>query len=88
MKLYTEEQILNSMQSVRYYVNHYNANVIDRIINNHVKSLKPIELPSEEEIDDKIEYSSYSLEYGTGFKFGIEWVINCIKQQEQWKNIE
>jgi hypothetical protein len=55
MKLYTEEQLLNSMQSVRYYVNHYSENVVDKIIDNHVKELKPIEIPSDDDICDEAE---------------------------------
>jgi len=55
MKLYTEEQLLNSMQSVRYYVNHYSENVVDKIIDNHVKALKPIEIPSDDDICDEAE---------------------------------
>ncbi len=70
MKLYTEEQLKE------FFKEHYFF--MERDLDN----LTPIELPSDEEIDDKIEESSYSLEYDTGFRFGIEWVINHIKQQD------
>lgn len=76
MKLYTEEQVKGFLKKRTFL----REDTIDAMCD----TLTPIELPSEEEIDDKIEYSNYSLEYGAGFKFGIEWVINCIKQQEQW----
>jgi hypothetical protein len=76
MKLYTEEQVKDFLKKRTFLT----EDTIDAMCD----TLTPIELPSDEEIDDKIEYSSYSLEYGAGFKFGIEWVINCIKQQEQW----
>ncbi len=70
MKLYTEEQLKE------FFKEHYFF--MERDLDN----LTPIELPSDEEIDDKIEESSYSLEYDAGFRFGIEWVINHIKQQD------
>jgi hypothetical protein len=50
MNLFTEEKLRNSMNSVRYYVEHYDESVIDKIIDNHVKALSPIELPTDEEI--------------------------------------
>ena len=73
MKLYTEEQVKHAMIEAR--ISPWLKT--DFLLQDYT----PIELPSEEEIDDKIEYSSYSLEYGAGFKFGIEWLINCIKSQ-------
>jgi hypothetical protein len=81
MKLYTEEVLKNSMNSVKYYMEHYNASTIDSIIEKHIKALGPIELPSDEEIWEKIEDSTYSLEYDTGFAQGVKWVIEQIKQQ-------
>ena len=71
MKLYTEEQLLNSMNSVRYYINHYNENVIDKIIDNHIKALSAIKIPSEDEISEKLAFHAH----------GARWVINRIKQQ-------
>ena len=73
MKLYTEEQVKHAMIEAR--ISPWLKT--DFLLQDYM----PIELPSEEEIDDKIEYSNYSLEYGAGFKFGIEWLINCIKSQ-------
>jgi hypothetical protein len=82
MKLYTEEQLLNSMNSVRYYINHYNENVIDKIIDNHIKALGAIELPSDEEIENKsIEYSDRP-SYIIAFEDGAHWVLNHINQQK------
>jgi hypothetical protein len=82
MKLYTEEQVLNSMKSVIYYVNHYHVNVIDKIINNHLKALQPIELPSDDEIIEQLKNIGDD-EHKLGFSRGTQWVINQIKQQDK-----
>jgi hypothetical protein len=78
MKLYTEEQIREVCMSIdtNFYIS-------DLYIDTQIKALTPIELLSDEEIDDKIEDSSYSLEYDTGFRFGAKWVIEQIKQQDK-----
>jgi len=77
MKLYTEEQVRKAHQNGRHGGHNENWYTTD----DYIDSLTPIELPSEFEIDDKIEDSSYSLEFDAGFKFGVEWLINHIKQQ-------
>jgi hypothetical protein len=84
MKLYTEEQVLNSMKSVIYYVNHYHANVIDKIIDNHIKALGAVELPSDNEIIEHLKGIGDD-EHKLGFSRGTQWVINQIKQQEDGK---
>jgi hypothetical protein len=43
MKLYTEEQVRNSMNSMKTYIEKYNENVIDKIIENHIRALGGIE---------------------------------------------
>ena len=94
MKLYTEEVLRNSMNSVKYYMEHYDASVIDSIIEKHIKALGPIELPSDEEIEYKsvFDYSfNADVQFKTngimmlgergGFINGAKWVIEQIKQQ-------
>ena len=78
MKLYTEEQMI---QAFAYGKTLEPFDCFEDMID----SLTPIELPSDEEIDDKIEDSSYSLEFDAGFKFGVEWTINHIKQKDNGK---
>jgi hypothetical protein len=73
MKLYTEEQV----KEIASYFN-FPIKVI-----NEVLELTPIELPSDEDIWEKILDSAYSLEYDTGFAQGAKWVINNIKQQDK-----
>ena len=86
MKLYTEEQILNSMKSVKYYIEHYNENVIDSIIDKHLKALQPIELPSDEVIDERFDTSSNRLDsqmYESGFRDGAKWLKEQILNQDK-----
>jgi hypothetical protein len=47
MKLYTEEQLRNSMNSVRYYIENYNENVINSMIEKHIKALVGIQFVSD-----------------------------------------
>jgi hypothetical protein len=86
MKLYTQEQVINSMKSVKYYIEHYDANVIDSIIDKHLKALQYIELPSDEEIRTMSLPTnvgdSYHSEYIKGFNYGAKWVIEQIKEQD------
>lgn len=71
MKLYTKEQVRKGLTTKN--------NIIP--IDLFLEQMVPINLPSDEDIDDKMEDSSYSLEYDTGFRFGAKWVIEQIKQQ-------
>ena len=56
MKLYTEEQLRNSMLSMKTYIKVYNESVIDSIIEKHIKALGEFELPSDEEISTSLCY--------------------------------
>ena len=84
MKLYTEEVLRNSMNSVKYYMEHYDASTIDRIIEKHIKALGSIELPSDEDIDKEID-SNIHIESVAEFFDGAKWVIEQIKQQGNGK---
>jgi hypothetical protein len=75
MKLYTREQMIEAFNYGK------KLEGFDWI-GDMIDSLTPIELPSDEEIDDKIEDWSYSLEYDTGFTRGAKWVIEQIKRQD------
>ena len=39
----------------------------------------PIELPSDEEVDERLEDSVGSLEFDTGFKVGVKWMRHKIQ---------
>ena len=94
MKLYTEEQIREVCMSIdtNFYIS-------DLYIDTQIKLLTHIELPSEEEIDDKAK-DIYPINVGgdmwmanrgevnkgykqDGFTEGAKWVIEQIKQQDK-----
>lgn len=85
MKLYTEEVLRNSMNSVKYYMEHYDASVIDKIIEKHIKALGCVELPSDEEIEGVCNEELNGLLSTFGFRQGAKWVIEQIKQQDNGK---
>jgi hypothetical protein len=59
MKLYTEEQLHNTVIAVSNYLDDINLGMAQEKIEKHLKSLQPIELPSDDEI------KSYSDRYST-----------------------
>jgi len=73
MKLYTEEQIKRAMLEYSSYSKPTMIQVID--------TLKPIELPSDEEIDELLERkSSVNL---LGFITGVKWMKEQILNQNK-----
>jgi hypothetical protein len=68
MKLYTEEEVINALKLAHSQITSL-QNVIDR--------LKPIELPSDEEIEEKPQYWGKS--YKIGFVDGKKWMRDKIK---------
>jgi hypothetical protein len=72
MKLYTEKQVLNSMLSMKTYIEKYDESVIDSIVEKHLKSLGGIELPSDEEIKKVlIQYNDYLFTFIDKDEIGI-----------------
>ena len=53
MKLYTEEQLLNTIEAIRDYLKNYPEKFHESMIEKHLKNLTPIELPSDEEIEEQ-----------------------------------
>jgi hypothetical protein len=89
MKLYTEEQIKDA-----YYKGFYTdyraipysdslglRQTPDSYCREFVKSLTPIELPSDDEIIEKLK-NIRDNEHKLGYSRGTQWVINYIKQQD------
>ena len=76
-KIYTEEQLRNSMLSMKTYIFKYNESVIDSIIEKHIKALGVVELPSDDEIERYLNNHSY--EFENGFKDAIEFMKNKIQ---------
>ncbi len=49
IKLYTEEQVLNTVNAIQSYIEKFGIEGAQPTIKNHLKMLAPIELPSDEE---------------------------------------
>jgi len=52
-KLYTEEQLVNTIEAIRDYLKNYPEKFHESMIEKHLKNLEPIELPSDEEIEQE-----------------------------------
>ena len=78
MKLYTREQLLNTIKSIRHYDDVYDEKVANERIEKHLKALAPIELPSDEEIEEEAPFgiSTFGFEQGQyqGFIVGAKWI--------------
>lgn len=80
MKLYSEEQVKDAFIKGFYFDSSpapYSEEfaikqTTDSYLREFMKSLTPIELPSDEEIDEKLAFHAH----------GARWVINRIKQQD------
>jgi hypothetical protein len=70
MKLYTEEQVKSLLDKMEVIYS--------------LEALKPIKLPSEEEIDEELP-NGLEGNYVSGFYDGVDWLINHIKQQDNGK---
>lgn len=89
MKLYTDEQVRKAIALAQdcdsdcggvYFLYETPDGIMEE--------LTPIELPSDEEIDNKIAEelsgfleSEWVYEYNDGFQHGAKWIISHIKQQ-------
>lgn len=83
MKLYTEEQVKIAIDKARDYYDGFVYSE-DEII----EFITPIELPSDEEIDEESPYvpDDWKIDYLShqeGFIKGAKWVIEQIKQQDK-----
>ena len=74
MKLYTVEQMRDAIKMARN-----GARSEDNIIGSLNFIKPPIELPSDDEIEQHIEKSNSSLEFDTGFKYGAKWMRDKIQ---------
>ena len=83
MKLYTEEQLRNSMLSMKTYIQKYHESVIDSIIEKHIKALGVVELPSDEEIIAKSKQEPDNSDIETaariGYVAGAKWMRDKIQ---------
>ena len=81
MKLYTEEQVRIAIDIALNGINQYYTPIIDRI--------KPIELPSDEEIEEYLQkthtkaVNPLNVYYRTGFEKGAKWMKEQIINQNK-----
>ena len=81
MKLYTEEQVLNTIEAIRDYLKNYPEKFHESMIEKHLKNLTPIELPTDEEIKKESKYkSNYILPKAVQFNpiLNIVWIEGAI----------
>lgn len=82
MKLYTEESVIK-LTKAAYTAGNNNNKFIFEI---EFKDVTPIELPTDEEIDDKNPYKicggNYNSQAAYQWQRGVEWVIEQIKKQK------
>ena len=86
MKLYTEEQLHNTVVAVSNYLDDINLGRAQEKIEKHLKALTPIELPSDEEIEKYIKSFPYTKhlddgQYNDGVISGVELGIEWMKEQ-------
>ena len=63
-KLYTEEQLLNTIEAIRDYLKNYPEKFHESMIEKHLKNLTPIELPSDENIWEWWQTQKFQKEQG------------------------
>jgi hypothetical protein len=79
MKLYTEEQLLNTAEAIRDYLKNYPEKFHESMIEKHLKNLTPIEFPSYDDIKDESmkHYDNSDADYY--FELGAKWMRDKIQ---------
>ena len=83
MKLYTEEQLLNTVNAIQSYIQKFGIDGAQPTIKNHLKMLAPIKLPSDEEIEKEafqIPFNNTNEFYDKSFIKGAKWMKEQILQ--------
>ncbi len=83
MKLYTEEQVLNTVEAIRNYLKNYPEKFHESMIKKHLMNLAPIELPSDEEIKKMMELDGMEFDefdpYDVSYLGGATWMRDKIQ---------
>ena len=82
MKLYTEEQLINTVEAIRDYLKNYPEKFHESMIKKHLMNLAPIELPSDEEIREWAEMQSLGEPTGAeefGRIYGAKWMRDLVQ---------
>lgn len=80
MKIYTEEQLHNTVIAISNYLDDINLTRAQENIAKHLKALEPIKIPSDEEIYQRAEGHAT---FAPSFIAGAQWIIKQLKQEEQ-----
>jgi hypothetical protein len=89
MKLYTEEQLHNTVIAISNYLDDINLTRAQENIEKHLKALQPIELPSDEKIEEYLNSFPYTkhLDDGqyndgviVGAELAIQWLLSKIQE--------
>lgn len=96
MKLYTEDQLLNTIKSIRHYDDVYDYKVANERIEKHLKALHPIVLPNDEEMreyvydnitppsldkGDGVEQMYFDTGFYVGFRAFAKWMKDKIENK-------
>ncbi len=83
MKLYTEEQLLNTAEAIRDYLKNYPEKFHESMIEKHLNNLTPIELMTYDELMYIIEpLLNTTDEFDKGFRNGVQWLREKIQGGE------
>ena len=92
MKLYTEEQLHNTVIAISNYLDDINLSSAQDNIKKHLKELQPIELPSDEDIEKQSiniahnYFDMYNTNHYQGLKDGSYKMAKWMKEQIFNKN--
>ena len=81
MKLYTEEQLHNTVIAVSNYLDDINLGRAQEKIEKHLKALQPIELPSDEEILKVALENTNNINEQILFNNGAIYICKLIEEQ-------
>jgi hypothetical protein len=83
VKLYTEEQLLNTAEAIIDYLKNYPQKFHESMIKKHLTALAPLELPSDEEIKKMMELDGMEFDefdpYDVSYLGGATWMRNKIQ---------
>jgi hypothetical protein len=84
VKLYTEEQLLNTAEAIRDYLKNYPEKFHESMIKKHLTALTPIELMTYDELMYIIEpLLNTTDEFDKGFRNGVQWLREKIHGGDQ-----
>ena len=83
MKLYTEEQLHNTVIAVSNYLDDINLGRAQEKIEKHLKALQPIELPNDEDISTQASNRHYGTNFKHVYASGAKWMKEQILNQNK-----